>query len=62
MSSDAEAGLDQAPTVDVSQPTAPAKNGLPAMSVPTMPPPAPLLPGEQRAADGGVEPATPPDL
>jgi hypothetical protein len=51
-----EIDLSDVPVVDMSDPTAPATDTSPAQSVPKMPPPAGLLEGERRAADGGVEP------
>lgn len=53
-----EPGLIDTPVTDVSEPVAAATPTRPALSTPRMPPPAGLLEGEWRAADGGVESTT----
>lgn len=50
--------LADVPVIDASEPVSEATATQPAMSTPRMPPPASLLEGERRAADGGVEAAT----
>lgn len=44
-----------APVIDSSWPVSDATDTYPAVTVPRTPPPAPLLTGETRAADGGIE-------
>lgn len=51
----ADQDLASTPVVDATERTAPATATSPAQAVPQMPPPAGLLEGERRAADGGVE-------
>lgn len=51
------AELGKAPVTPAGKVIAAATATTPSLSVPLMPPPAGLCDGEQRAADGGVEPA-----
>jgi hypothetical protein len=50
--------MEPVPQADSSWPVSDATDTYPAVTIPRTPLPAPLLPGETRAADGGIESAT----